>query len=43
VGTRAGRDEEEKISHQCPCRELNPGRPAHSLITALIEINRFSK
>jgi hypothetical protein len=27
-----GCDDEEKISHHCPCREFNPGRPALSLV-----------
>jgi hypothetical protein len=38
VGTKAGVDAvKRKISH-FPCRELNPGRPARSLVSILTEI-----
>jgi hypothetical protein len=31
--SRSGRDGEKKKSHHCPCRELNPIRPAHNLVS----------
>jgi hypothetical protein len=31
----------KKKSHHCPCRELNRGRPAPSLVTILIELPRL--
>jgi hypothetical protein len=31
--SRPGRGGEEKKSHHAPCNELNPGRPARSLVT----------
>jgi len=34
VGPRAGLDV-EKRPNNCPCRELNPGRPARSLVSTL--------
>jgi hypothetical protein len=30
-----------KTSHHCPCRELNPGRPARSLVSIPTELPRF--
>jgi hypothetical protein len=36
--SRAGRSDEEEKSHHWACRELNPGRPARSLITILTEL-----
>jgi hypothetical protein len=40
VGLRAGLDAvaKRKKSHQCPCWELNPGRPARSLVSVLTEL-----
>jgi len=42
VGPRAGLDElkGEKYRH-CPCRKLNPGRQARSLVTTLTELFRI--
>jgi len=39
VGPRAGVEAiaRRKISYQCSCQELNPGRPARSLVTVLTE------
>jgi hypothetical protein len=28
----------EKKSFHCPCQELNPGHPAHSLVTTLTQL-----
>jgi hypothetical protein len=36
--SQSGRDGEEKTRH-CPCRELNPGRPAHSLVCIMTELS----
>jgi hypothetical protein len=36
----SGRDGEEKKPHHCPWWELNPSRPARSLITILTELPR---
>jgi hypothetical protein len=33
---RSGRGGEEKKIHYCPYQELNPGRPAHSLPTSVL-------
>jgi hypothetical protein len=38
--SRSERDGKEKMPH-CPCWELNPGRPAHSLVTLLTELPRL--
>jgi hypothetical protein len=40
VGPRTDLDAMEKIRkfHYCPCRELNPGRPARGLVTVLMPI-----
>jgi len=35
---RSGRGGEEKQSLHCPCRQSNPFRPAHNLITILTEL-----
>jgi hypothetical protein len=47
VGPRAVLDtvvkKKKRKSHHYPCRELNPGRPAHSLISILTELPRFQK
>jgi hypothetical protein len=29
-----------KKSHHCPCHELNPGRPALSLVSSITELSR---
>jgi hypothetical protein len=44
VGSRAGMDTmtKRKKSHHCPRRELNPSRPARSLVTILTELPQFS-
>jgi hypothetical protein len=39
--SRSGRCGEEKNSHHCPHRELNPGRPARSVITIVTEVSRL--
>jgi hypothetical protein len=41
--SRSGRGGEEKGSYYCPCRELNPGRPARSLVAILTELPRQVK
>jgi len=33
---------EEKISHHCPCLELDPGGPARSIVTILTELPRLA-
>jgi hypothetical protein len=33
--SRSGRGVEEEKSQNCPCRELNPGHPAHNLVSIL--------
>jgi hypothetical protein len=41
VGSRAGLNavaRRKKKSHHCTCRESNPARPAHSLVTKLAEL-----
>jgi hypothetical protein len=39
VGPRmSGHGGEEKKSLHCPCLELNPGSPIHSLVTILAEL-----
>jgi hypothetical protein len=35
---RSGCGGEVKFEH-CPCRELNPGRPSHSLVSILTELS----
>jgi hypothetical protein len=41
VGPRAGLDAVARgESRQCPYRELNPGRPARSLVSILTELPR---
>jgi hypothetical protein len=35
---RSGRGGEGKKSRHCPCRELNPGHPARSLVCLLTEL-----
>jgi hypothetical protein len=37
--SRSERCGEDKKSHHCPCRELNPGCPARSLVSILTEID----
>jgi hypothetical protein len=37
--SQSGQGGEEKNSHHCPCRELNPGCPACSLVTILTELS----
>jgi len=39
--SRSGRGGEENDSHHCPYREMNPGRPASSLVTILTELPRL--
>jgi len=39
--TQSGRGGEEEKSHNCPCRESNPGRPVRSLVTILDEFLRL--
>jgi hypothetical protein len=39
--SRSGRGGEEKNSHHCTRREMNPGREAGSLIAILTELSRF--
>jgi len=41
VGPRAGLDAVEKREIPSPCRELNPDRPARSLVSILTELPRF--
>jgi hypothetical protein len=44
MGSRAGLEAVEKRNIPCPCRELNPGRPARSLVaipTSLVSICRL--
>jgi hypothetical protein len=36
--SRSGRGGEGKKSHQCPCRELNSGRPTCGLVYVIISI-----
>jgi hypothetical protein len=36
----SGRSSEEKKSHHCPCREMNPGRSSRSLAYILTELTR---
>jgi len=45
VGPRAGLDAIAKrtISHHCLCWELNPGRPARSLVSILTELRYRDK
>jgi hypothetical protein len=38
---QSGRDGEEKKSHYCSCRVLNPGCKVHSLVTVLTELSRL--
>jgi hypothetical protein len=38
--SRSGRGGEEKISHYCPCRELNPCRQAHTLVSILSQLTQ---
>jgi hypothetical protein len=40
--SRSGRGGEENISLLCPSRESNPGRPARSLDTILIQLPRLA-
>jgi hypothetical protein len=42
VGPRVGPDAvaRRKKSHHCCCRDLNPGRPARSLVSVLTELPR---
>jgi hypothetical protein len=42
VGYRTGLDDVAK-RRICPCRELNPGRPARSLVSILTELPPASK
>jgi hypothetical protein len=41
VQSRFGRGGEEKTPHHCPCRELNPDRPARSLVSILTKLPRL--
>jgi hypothetical protein len=41
VGLSQSGWEEEKKSHHCPCWELNPGHPAHSVVSILTELPWF--
>jgi hypothetical protein len=41
VSPRAGLDAVAKRKNPCPCRELNPGRPACSLVIMLSELPRL--
>jgi len=39
--SRSERCDKGKKSHHLPCREMDPGRPARSLVTILIELPGF--
>jgi hypothetical protein len=39
--SRAGRGGEEEKSHHCLCQELNPSRPARSVVPTLTELPRL--
>jgi len=43
VGSRAGLDPvaKRKMYHHYPYRELNPGRPTHSLVSILTELHQL--
>jgi len=43
VGPRSGLDAvaKGKKSHHFHCRELNPGRPAHSLVSVVTKLPRI--
>jgi len=42
VSEPSGRGGEEKNYLHCPCRELNPGRQSHSLVSILTKLFRLS-
>jgi len=39
--SRSGRGSEDRKFHHCPCQELNPCRPASSLVPILTELPQF--
>jgi hypothetical protein len=41
VGLRASLEAVAKRKSSCPCPELKPGRPVHSLVTILTELSRL--
>jgi hypothetical protein len=42
VGSTAGLDIVVHQKHPCPCSELDPSCPFHSLVTILTELSQFS-